>query len=104
MVEYNLFAVVDTKRVRNRYLCGIIRGKISNVPKINTFFFTEYKPVRLNDMKDINKFVKIKDYLKNDNLTKSIKQILKYDRIWIETNKSSAWYVRHGLNTKGIKK
>jgi hypothetical protein len=99
MKKYKLFVVVDTGKKENRYMSGVIIGRITPM-NITTCNFYTYKSVNLKDIKNIDSFVSIEKYLTcnmssipyavwlSKNIAKQTKTILKYNRIWVETSKS----------------
>lgn len=94
-MRYKLFVVVDTGKKESRYMSGVIIGKntpshLINMPlNITTCNFYTYKSVNLKDIKNIDNFVSIEKYLTiYKNIAMQIKTILKYNRIWVEINKS----------------
>jgi len=87
-MKYKLFVVVDTGKKENRYMSGVIIGKITPM-KITTCNFYSYKSINLKDIKNIDNFISIEKYLtSNKNIAIQIKTILKYNRIWVEISKS----------------
>lgn len=107
MDGYKLFVVVDTSKKINRYMSGVIIGKITHMNIIKECNFYSYKCVNLKDIKNLDGFISINEYFISSYLNythidnslsstigKQIKTILKYNRIWVEKSKS---FVNHGI-------